>query len=106
MLPEWLIKEEANSSDLAKQDLAECLLPMIEALPPHYREAVMASEIEGMTQKALAKKKDLSLSGAKSRVQRGRALLKTMLLGCCRIELNRGGRIIDYEKKDDACLRC
>src|SRR5829696_7555597 len=44
---------------------------MIRALPDGYREAVQLAEIEGLSQQAVADRLGLSLSGAKSRTQRG-----------------------------------
>ena len=102
-LPETLTAEEVEPGEKARQEIESCLLPMIQSLPEHYRQAVMLSEIEGLTQKEAAKKQGISLSGAKSRVQRGRAMVKEMLLGCCHFEFDRLGRVIDYEQKGNAC---
>ncbi len=79
---------------------------MIQRLPETYREAVILSEIKGLTQKEVAQMQGTSLSGAKSRVQRGRALLKEMLADCCRLEFDHKGRLCDYERKDKACDAC
>ncbi|MDX9958648.1 MAG: RNA polymerase sigma factor SigZ, partial [Spirochaetia bacterium] len=64
------------------------------------------SEIKGKTQGEVAQVQGLSLSGAKSRVQRGRALLKDMLAACCRIEFDHNGRLYDYEIKGKSCDGC
>ena len=74
--------------------LAECIQPMIESLPEKYKEAVMLSEIDGLSQKDLAKVLELSYSGAKSRVQRGREKLKEILEQCCTIQTDQYGNII------------
>ena len=79
---------------------------MIESLPEHYRQALMLSEIKGMTQKEVAVREGLSLSGAKARVQRGRAMLKKTLLACCDFEFDRKGNVIDYNGKDGSCNNC
>jgi RNA polymerase sigma-70 factor (ECF subfamily) len=81
---------------------------MIGTLPEGYREAVQLAEIEGLTQQAVAHKFGLSLSGAKSRVQRGRAMLHEVLDQCCRFEFDKRGNIIDCEPKPDgqACRNC
>jgi hypothetical protein len=42
----------------------------------------------------------------KSRVQRGRRALKTMLHDCCQIQLDAGGRISDYATRDGSCTAC
>lgn len=79
-------------------ELAACLRPMIRQLPPAYREALELTEDGGLTQQELADRLGVSLSGAKSRVQRARAQLKTMLLDCCRIETDRRGGVIDHQR--------
>src|SRR5512143_3142200 len=56
-------------------ELASCLQPLIADLPENYQSAVVLSEIEGLPQKEVAKRLGISLSGAKSRVQRGREKL-------------------------------
>ncbi len=78
-------------------EIAPCLRPMLDALPEKYGEAVRLSDLEGITQAELAKRLGLSLSGAKSRVQRGREQLKALLTECCRFEFDCRGRIIDYK---------
>ena len=65
-------------------------------LPEKYRTAVQYYAIEGRSQKEIAKAENLSLSGAKSRVQRGRGMLKRMLLSRCRFEYDIRRRIIDF----------
>lgn len=78
------------------QEIAGCLLPMIEQLPYLYRDSVMLTDIEGVSQREVAERLGISLSGAKSRVQRGREKLREMLLHCCRLEFDRNGRLIGY----------
>jgi RNA polymerase sigma-70 factor (ECF subfamily) len=78
---------------------------LVAALPDGYREAVQLSEIEGLTQQEVADRLGLSLSGAKSRVQRGRAMLRGVLDGCCRFELDARGNVTDYDPKPD-CTVC
>lgn len=104
-LDEALVLEEMNLGDEGEQDLARCMLPLVQQLPATYREAIIWSEIEGLTQKEVARRQGLSLSGAKSRVQRGRQMLKMMLLECCRIELDRRGGVINY-KPHEECGDC
>ena len=79
---------------------------MIEALPPDYQEAVDLSELQGRTQREVAATQGLSLSGAKSRVQLGRVILREMLAACCALELDRDGKILDYDKKNSSCSHC
>jgi RNA polymerase sigma-70 factor (ECF subfamily) len=62
-------------------------------------------EIANLTQKELAEKTAISLSGAKSRVQRGRKILKELLLQCCQLELNPAGSLVDFQSASD-CKAC
>lgn len=105
-IPEWLTHPEPDSGEKVTQELSDCLQPMIQLLPDIYREAVILSELKGLKQKEVAQMQGTSLSGAKSRVQRGRALLKKMLADCCRLEFDHKGRLCDYERKDKACDAC
>ena len=99
-MPESIIEAEEDKVETARQEIEGCMLPLIRNLPDNYREAVMLSEIEGMTQKQVAEKLGLSLSAAKSRVQRGRIMIKNMLNDCCRFEIDHRGTMVDYQLKD------
>lgn len=105
VLNELLIVQEMHLGEEIEQELAQCLLPLVKQLPPPYRQAIMLSEIEGLTQQEVALKQGLSLSGAKSRVQRGRKMLKELVLKCCQVEFDRRGSIIDYQP-NKGCEGC
>jgi len=103
----WDSMEDGDSESLeAQRELAACLRPMIEQLPPRYRTAVTLVDLEGVLQKEAAARAGVSLSGMKSRVQRGRQALEHLLHDCCRIELDAGGRITDYQPRGDGCGPC
>jgi RNA polymerase sigma-70 factor (ECF subfamily) len=82
-----------------RAELAGCLRPMIDQLSQDYRDAITLVELKGLTQRAAAKQMGISLSGMKSRVQRGRKQLKQMLEDCCVVELDRRGGIADYHSR-------
>jgi RNA polymerase sigma-70 factor (ECF subfamily) len=86
--------------------LATGLTELINALPAKYRQALMLTEIQGMKQVDLADRLGLSVSGAKSRVQRGREMLRQELLACCHIEFDRRGLPVDYTPRPGYCPRC
>ena len=88
------------------KEIAACLKTMIDSLPEKYKEVVILTEFNNMTQKELSEKIGLSLSGVKSRVQRGRKKLKTILLDCCNLEFDRLGNVIDYQHKSSECKYC
>ena len=96
---------EEDNSEKAHQEVAACLVPLIEELPEKYRAPLTMSELEGMSQQKVADQLDLSLSGAKSRIQRGRAQLRDRLTDCCDIEVGKGG-VLDYQPKDTNCKTC
>ena len=56
----------------ASRELAACLGRMVDQLPEPYRTALKLADFEGLSQQELAERAGLSLSGAKSRVQRAR----------------------------------
>lgn len=89
-----------------RAELACCLRPMIEQLSQDYRDAITLVEIEGLSQQAAAEQMGISLSGMKSRVQRGRKQLKQMLDACCMIELDRRGGVIDFDTRAAGCDCC
>ena len=99
-LPAELAAPGEEGGRAAVAELAACLKPLVAALPPRYRDAVLLSELGGLTQNDAAQRLGLSLSGAKSRVQRGRRMLQEKLLACCRVELDHRGAIVDYEAPD------
>ena len=103
-LPAEIVAETSESGFENECQLRAAFRRMIAELPSPYGEALVLTEFEGLTQKQLADRLGISLSGAKSRVQRGRDKLKEALLDCCRFEFDRRGQIIDCTpKRDDCC---
>jgi RNA polymerase sigma-70 factor (ECF subfamily) len=94
------IADHPERDDQEWQELGKCVAPMIEMLPPGYREALLLSEINGLPLNEVAKKLSLSLPGAKSRVQRGREKFKKVFLDCCHFEFDCRGKPIDWAPKN------
>ena len=87
--------EDTNEYNF-NQHLANCCLSVfIGKLPEKYREALVLSEIQQIPQKEIAQKLDISYSGAKSRVQRGRQKLKAIILDCCPYKSDAYGNLIE-----------
>ncbi len=95
--------EESDTS--ASTEIANCLVPLIRGLPAAYGQALLLTDIEGLTQAEAAPRLGLSVSGVKSRVQRGRAKLKQALLRCCVIEVDRRGRVRTYQPRGSGCRK-
>ena len=68
-------------------------------LPAPYRDALIKAEIENIPQTELASALGLSHSGAKSRVQRARKMLREKLTNLYKIETDCYGNIILCEDK-------
>jgi RNA polymerase sigma-70 factor, ECF subfamily len=84
--------------------IAECCMRnFIAQLPEKYREALILTEFEGVSQKELAKLLHISYSGAKSRVQRGKEKLKDLLFDCCAYKSDRYGNLLDAEATNCGC---
>lgn len=76
----------------------------VSMLPSPYREALTLTELEGLTQKEAAEMLGISLSGMKSRVQRGREKLRAALEDCCHIALDARRRVVGCEPRADGKL--
>ena len=88
--------EPESSEPDAADEIAASLREMTAALPEPYREALSLTEFDGLSQQQLADRLGITLSGAKSRVQRARQKIKDALLTCCHFEFDRYGRVVDY----------
>ena len=83
--------------------ISTSLRGLVDRLPEKYRNALLLTEFEGRSQVEMAAELGLSVSGAKSRVQRARAMLRDELLECCHFEFDRLGHVIDYEPRPRCC---
>lgn len=100
--PQVAGEPEAEPAD-ARAELAACVAPLLTRLPPSYRAALTLTELEGLTQAQAADRIGISLSGMKSRVQRGRRQLKHVLTDCCEIELDRRRSLTGYRPRSGSC---
>ncbi|QIZ75689.1 RNA polymerase sigma factor SigZ [Ferrimonas lipolytica] len=104
-LSEDLVAVEADQAELSHQQLAQCLEPLINELPEKYQAPLKLAELGNYSQQQVADELGLSLSGAKSRIQRGREKLKQNLTRCCDIEVGRGG-VVAFQPKDNDYRDC
>ncbi|MDO9511093.1 MAG: RNA polymerase sigma factor SigZ [Bacteroidales bacterium] len=84
---------EETATDFMSEAL-EDMIKMMSDLPPEYCKALCLTELEGLSQKDYADKIGISYSGAKSRVQRARKMLKDLLMNCCHYEFDKYGTVI------------
>lgn len=99
--------EPADDDDRSGEtSLASCLTSMIARLPEPYREAILLTELCGMTQAEAADRVGISISGMKSRVQRGREHLKQVIGGTCRVAIDVRGGVMECDPlRPSGCSR-
>ena len=88
-----------EAAECLQADLGECVALFVARLPSPYREAITLTELEGLTQKDAAEMLGISLSGVKSRVQRGREKIRDMFDECCQISVDCRGRVVECEPR-------
>ncbi len=86
--------------------VAKALPMFVNSLAPAYQDALKMTELEGLTQAEAAKRAGISLSGMKSRVQRGRKHLLKALRNCCSFELDARGRMMACSGRADSDPCC
>jgi len=90
-------EEEDIKVQIQTREFSEYAGFVVNELPEKYRKAVYMADIEGFSMKELAEELNISVSGAKSRVQRGRKMIKEIILKCCEVNTDKYGNIVDYE---------
>lgn len=93
-LPDDLVApiEHADTVDT----LTACLPRVLSELSADDREAITLCDLQGMAQADFARLKGLSLSAAKSRVQRARVRLRAQMSQVCQVKVDDGGRVSDF----------
>ncbi len=84
--------------DSIYEELEACIPSLIDRLPDKYGVPLKAYELNGISQKSLAIQMGMSESGLKSRVQRGRKMLRELFTEYC-------GHLIQEEGCSD-CKKC
>jgi RNA polymerase sigma-70 factor (ECF subfamily) len=102
-VPEAAGDPENGDDREAFRSLSGCVAVFVARLPSPYREAVTLVELEGLTVREAAELAGISVSGMKSRVQRGRAQLRGMFEACCEIALDARGKVTDVQPRAPRC---
>ncbi|MGW4334189.1 sigma-70 family RNA polymerase sigma factor [Rhodococcus koreensis] len=97
---------ESDVDEAAEKELASCLVPMLSGLPAEQAAAVKMVDLDARTHAAAAGEAGISVSGMKSRVQRGRAALQAQLHACCEISQDRAGHVHDYQPRSGGSCAC
>ena len=105
-IPMLLAEEDEATEDDVMEVVESWVSPFINSLPEKYKEALILSELRGMSQKEMAVHQGISYAAAKTRTQRGRLLLKQKLTECCIFHTDKYGNIMDYDSNPDYCKNC
>lgn len=78
----WSPPDEGRSPELAALDAetGRVLLVALEQLPEEQRQAVLLSDVQGLAYREIAEAMDSSIGTVKSRLNRGRARMRQLLL--------------------------
>jgi RNA polymerase sigma-70 factor (ECF subfamily) len=85
--------------------VARCLGILITRLPDKYRIPLELTEVENLSQLEVAERLNITYSGARSRVQRARKLLKEKIDELYLIKTDSYGNVIVCENRDSCCCR-
>jgi RNA polymerase sigma-70 factor (ECF subfamily) len=94
----WLDDQDATLAELAS-----CIRPLVGALPADYRRALELTDFEGHSQADAARMEGISVSGMKSRVQRGRRQFATLVKQCCDVTTDSRGELVEFQLRADGC---
>lgn len=78
-------------------ELYQSIESMINQLPHKYREVLVLTEYEGLSQKEIAERLGISLAAVKSRVRRAKEKLRDSLLACCHFKYDRLGNVLGLQ---------
>jgi RNA polymerase sigma-70 factor, ECF subfamily len=92
-----------NETNRLNECVALCLQQLVLTLPDKYREAFQLSEIEDISQTQLAQRLGISYSGAKSRVQRARQLLRKKMEELLIIKTDSYGNVLICKDRNPCC---
>ncbi|WP_281689930.1 sigma-70 family RNA polymerase sigma factor [Pseudonocardia thermophila] len=98
--------DEPDDAESVLDELAPCLRPLLDGLSPEQRRAVQLVDLDGWGQAEAARREQVSLSGMKSRVQRGRRRLVELLGQCCALTLDARGVPMDYQPPSGSSCDC
>lgn len=90
----------AVEEERLRDELSAYVRDVVKTLPPIYREAILLTGYEGMTQVELARHLGLGLSAAKSRVQRAREMVRDRVEKCCHVEFDAYGTMVECRRRE------
>ncbi len=94
-LPDDLVSPKNELAPMV-DDLSACLPRVLSELSAADRLSIILCDLEGHSQQELADRLGISLSAAKSRVQRARKRLKERMTNACRVRFDDDGKVCSF----------
>jgi RNA polymerase sigma-70 factor (ECF subfamily) len=94
------LSDEADAEQ-ALAGLAACVRPLMQLLPEDQAAAVDIVDLHGVSQGEAARRAGISVSGMKSRVQRGRRALQDVITACCAVSLDVRGAVQEFRPRPE-----
>jgi RNA polymerase sigma-70 factor, ECF subfamily len=102
-LPTSLKSESEDEVRAIRDAVLFSTIRFMEGLAELYRVPLQLSELEGMSMSNIASRLGLSLTAVKSRIRRGRQMIKKKLQDCCHFEFDQHGKVISWERRNPRC---
>jgi RNA polymerase sigma-70 factor (ECF subfamily) len=102
-LPPILAAASRDEMEAMRTAITASIHHFLAELPETYREPVRLAELEGLPLAKIALRMNRSLTAVKSRVRRGRQMLRARMQACCRFEFDRLGQVIGWERRRLLC---
>lgn len=93
-------EEPLGSSDHERAAVLACMRPLLNALPPETAQLLEWADMDGRAMQSIADELGISLTAAKSRVQRARKDFVKVTSDCCAITIDARGRVTDLTPKE------
>ena len=102
-LPASLRSESVDEVGAIRDAVLISTIRYMEELPEAYRIPLQFSELEGLSMTQIATRLGVSLTAVKSRIRRGRQMIKKKLQDCCHFEFDQHGKVIGWERRNPRC---
>jgi RNA polymerase sigma-70 factor, ECF subfamily len=102
-LPLSLQTESRDEASAFRDAVISSTICYMDELPQAYRVPLRLFEIDRISMAKIASRLGLSLTSVKSRLRRGRQMLKEKLQRCCYFEFDQRGRAIGWERRNPRC---
>lgn len=98
-----MASESKDETRAFREAVLSSTIRYMEHLPSEYGVPLKLFELDGIPMAEIASRLGLSLAAVKSRIRRGRQMLKKNLQDCCYFEFDQHGRAIGWERRNPRC---